>query len=424
MNMDRQRQQGKNVLWNLVGNFVYAISVWLLTWIISKHSGASNYTDAAIFAVAASYANIFYVISAYGLRTFQVSDVLNVYSDEEYVASRFSTMLLGGGVCLVISVCMGYSIAQMLAINIYMLYQNFRAYADVVHGIIQKNGRLDICGISLAVRGIIKVAAFSAVLYFTNNLLIALCALALAGLSIIVALDIGFARQYYTGRFLVIRLLDKRIVGLLRNAVPMLLFAVFGSFTIYAPRIILEKISGQEAVSIFSYVYAPTISITTFASGIMLPFLPKMARKYKDGDMKGVLCEFSAPIGMMILIGAVAMIVSAWIGNFVLEILYDAEVAKYASLLVLTMLISTLWSLVYCCNNLLVTMRCLQSMTVTNGIGFVLTIGFCLFLIPQYSMFGAAFAMALGILLQLALTLMLVRKKINLKRGDNFWSRN
>ncbi len=90
-----QRLFFRGAVWNLVGSFVFAFAAWLLSFLIAKHSGAGDYQDAGLGAVAASYGNIFRIISAYGLRPYQISETGDASVDQPYSASRVVTVLLG-----------------------------------------------------------------------------------------------------------------------------------------------------------------------------------------------------------------------------------------------------------------------------------------------------------------------------------------
>ena len=115
-----KRNQRLGTLWNLAGNFAYSPFSWLLTFVIAKHSPKGNCDNAAVFVVATSFGVIFIVISNYGLRVFRVSDSAAVCTGQEYISSRLIAILLGGGLCLVCSLLMQYSVHRIIAINLPM----------------------------------------------------------------------------------------------------------------------------------------------------------------------------------------------------------------------------------------------------------------------------------------------------------------
>jgi O-antigen/teichoic acid export membrane protein len=408
--MDK-RKQWLGTLWNLAGNFVYAICIWLLTFVIGKHSPKGVYSDAAVYAVSLSFGVIFIVISNYGLRAYQVSDSYGAFTDQEYISSRHAAILLGSVCCLVFSLIMRFSFRQIVAINLFMLAQNTYAYTDVLHGIIQKEGRIDLCGKSLGIRGVLTAVAFAATLYLSNDLLLSLGAVAAAG-AIAIGYDVKNARRYYTGNLFKVDFRNPRIFKLLKNGFPMLLFTILGSLTMYVPRVILERLSGDAAVGIFAYVFAPTVAITTFAVGVMLPFVPHMALMLKQKNVKALIQSLLLPFFTMFIVGICALLVSLWIGDRVLLILYNSAVSQYKMLLVLTMLVSTLWSFACCCNNFFIVVRNLRTIIWVNAAGLFFTVLLCFILIPPYGMYGAGYAMAAAITFQLLLSAVMIARSL------------
>ena len=78
-------------LQNVFGNVIYLAAQWWMTIIVAKMS--TGYSDAGTLALAITVTNIIYLIASYGMRSFQVSDVNNVYSHKEYVVSRYATII-------------------------------------------------------------------------------------------------------------------------------------------------------------------------------------------------------------------------------------------------------------------------------------------------------------------------------------------
>ena len=398
---DDERRFVSGAVWNLIGSFAFAISAWLTSFIIAKASGAGNYLDAGIFAVAASFGNIFRIVSAYGLRQYQVSDTGDGDTDRHYIVSRVITVLLGTVLCLLASLAFGYSAKQIAAINIYMLFNNVCAFSDVLHGVLQKRGRIDRTGISLTLRGIFTTVFFAACLFLTKDLLLSLGALALSSLLVMLFYDVPMTQRSYSLALPAAAFKQKEPYALLSRGLPMLLYTVFVTMITFAPRILLEKMAGQAEVGVFAYVFTPTVVITTFASGVLLPYLSRMTDYWKNGDQKSLRRSFFAPFGLMVGVGLLGVGFSMLLGRWMLTLLYDAQVGAHTNLLIIAVVASTLLSLVACCNNILIVARRLKTLTILNAAGFVLTMIACYILVPKYGMYGAGYAMNIGVLLEL-----------------------
>ena len=396
-----QRRFLSGTAWNLIGAFAFALSAWLTTFIIAKQSGAGHYQDAGIFAIAASFGNIFRIVSAYGLRQYQVSEIGDASVDQPYIVSRFITVLFGSLLCLVASLSFGYSAKQILAINIYMLFNSVCAFADVLFGVMQRHGRIDLAGISLTLRGVVSTVVFAACLFLTGDLLLSLGALALATALVMLLFDFPVANRYYPIRVSLADFQNAAPYRLLKRGFPMLLYTVFITLITFAPRIVLEKMAGPAEVGVFAYVFTPTVVITTFASGVLLPYITKMTEYWSTNNLKKLRQSFFAPFGLIVLVGVVGVGFSLLLGRWMLTLLYDAMVGEHVPLLVIAVAASTLLSLVACCNNILIVVRRRKALTLLNAAGFLLTMLACYWLIPRYGMYGAGYAMVLGVAVEL-----------------------
>lgn len=410
------RRFASGAIWNLTGAFAYAFGVWLTSFIIAKHSGAGNYADAGVFAIAASFGNIFHILSAYGLRQYQVSDTSGEYGDADYIAARVLTVGMGYALCLLTSLLFGYSARQALAINIYMAFHSCGAFADVLFGVMQRNGRIDLTGKSLLLRGVLTTGAFAAALYLAGELLIALSAAAITALLIVALYDIPNARKWLVRRPSVSDLGGGKPWRLLAVGFPMLLYTVFVTLVTFAPRIILGQLAGEDAVGVFGYIFAPTVVISTFASGILLPFLSRMTDSWKHGDTRRLRKAFLLPFCIMLLVGVVGLAFAKLAGPWMLKLLYDAIVAREVALLMIAVGASTLISLAACCNNLCIVMRKMRALILLNALGLALTMLGCLLLIPRMGMYGAGWAIVCGVTAQLVVALPYLF--IMMKQGD------
>lgn len=405
---NRKLSDFTQVIWNLVSNFCFAICTWLMSWILSKYSGEGNYGATGILALAMSYGNVFFVLSSYGLRTFQVSDIKEKYSDKEYIAFRIFTVIVSTGLCILLSGSMGYPFLTFLCINIYVAYQSVRAYGDVLYGILQKNERLDQASKSLCLRAVFGLLAFAFGVFLFNNLLVSLLLLVASNILITLTYDMPKTKSVYVESTFPKTIMSYRIFALLREGAPMMLYATLNPLTTSLPRIILEKYAGEDLLGIFSLVFSPTVVIYTFATGILMPFLPKQAKYYYHHNYKKLLKTFFVPFSLIMLAGACSTIFCNYLGGPILSIVYDSTISNYTTLLLEALLISTVSSLLACVGSLLTTTRRLLALLGFNVLGCGLTVMLSLIWIPKHNIYGASWAMIWGMSIQLIVSLVYI----------------
>ncbi|MGE5495712.1 MAG: hypothetical protein ACM3S4_10465 [Burkholderiales bacterium] len=137
-------------------------------WLVTIHALASS--------------KIVYQLALFGMRTFQISDINNQYSDKEYVFSRWITCIIGIVFGVLFCLLSANSAQQKLYIFIYMIFRLSEAGMDVLHGVMQSSSRMDVAGKSLIIRGIIDTSIFVIALLISKQLLEPLIIMALFSL--------------------------------------------------------------------------------------------------------------------------------------------------------------------------------------------------------------------------------------------------
>ena len=89
--MDGTNSVKKNMLFNTVGSLVYYVCQWLPTVLIVRLSG---YSDAGILSIAMSVTAAPAIIGLFNMRSYQVSDIQEVYNNDAYIKSRTVTNVL------------------------------------------------------------------------------------------------------------------------------------------------------------------------------------------------------------------------------------------------------------------------------------------------------------------------------------------
>ena len=87
----------KDTILNTVGSVTYFFMQWLTTVLAAR---LANFETAGVYALVISFVNIFYSISIFGIRNYQISDVEKYFSTEQYLATRIITMFTALFLCI------------------------------------------------------------------------------------------------------------------------------------------------------------------------------------------------------------------------------------------------------------------------------------------------------------------------------------
>ena len=161
---------GRDYIWNTVGTSIWGMVFPLLTIVCTQLVGAEQ---AGMFSMAFVAGTLLMILSNFGVRTFQVSDIDEATSFSSYQLNRWLTSLLALLVGIVYCMLRGYDAAMFtLSMGIYV-YKIVDGMADVYEGRLQQADKLYLAGMSQALRSVAVVAIFSVMLFITRSLPVA-----------------------------------------------------------------------------------------------------------------------------------------------------------------------------------------------------------------------------------------------------------
>lgn len=393
-------------LYNTVGNLVYMVALWLMS-VLTVH--ISGFDDAGVFSIAMSVGNIFFFIAVYGMRSFQASDSLYQYFPWEYCAVRWITTGVAA-ICLVVYlVFAGYSFYITTAVILYTLYKFAEAASDVFFGELQRLGHLEVCGISMSVKGILSVIIFSIVLFITKNLPVALFSMVLLAVVIFVFYDIKGYKKYCFQKFSARK---DSVFALLREGFPMLLTTVFPIVVTAVPRLALEKYWGTETLGIYSSISMPTVLITTLVPNILAPFMTLFGHCYHENKLKKLYRMLWIALAFTVILGLVACVLAYFLGDFVMGLVFGAEIVPYLGIFIPLIIATTVYALSMAANSVLISIRRPVWLTAFSGAALVLSLALGYTLVERFGQMGAVWAFGLPFALQLVLQLIYLTKTL------------
>lgn len=395
----------KNQALIITGNLVYLAAQWALSVIVVRLS--DDYYMAGLLGLALTITNVFYIIACYGMRSFQVSDVQRIFSDQCYMLSRVITVTIALIVCLFYSMLKGYNADAFGAISIYMIYKCFEAVSDVLYGIFQMNDCYGKLCVSMCVKGIGSAAVFTILLAARGSIILGLIGMCVVALITCVFLDLRWAKKMVDPLITFSKSDLKDTFRLLSVSFPMLILLIAQPLLMSIPRLYFEQNYSVEQLGIYSSLSSPTMVITTFVSCAMMPYVPLFARYYYEENHKGL---YKLTFGSVILaacFGLLAYLVGGWIGEWGLALLYGSSISGYINVFKLIIIVSTLSSITMCLNALFTAIRKLISLSVVLMMGCVL----CYLITPQiidaYQMSGVTYALMVAQLFQIVLACIL-----------------
>ncbi len=357
----------KNMLWNSLGSLFNLGCQWLITVLVVRLS--TGFDAAGTLSLAMAIANIFQPIALFSMRSYQVSDVNQDVSNGEYIGFRLITIFAAFLLCLVYSIVTGVA-DSLIAVLLYLIYKATDVFIDAFHGVDQQHMRMDYCGKSLAMRGVLSLSAFSLCLAAFNNLEVAILGMTLSVLPV-VAYDVRVASQFDSVRP---HISVSRTFELVRACFPAVVGTACCSAVISVARQKLGYIEGQEVLGLYASVCTPVVVVQSCIRYIYGPLLGEFASKFNRGDYSSYFRLFLRVILAFIAFCVLGVIAFRIVGRTFLLYVFDERVADLSYLLDMAIVSVVLCAFVSFLSDQLVALRRLMGVMVGNIVGLLVSI--------------------------------------------------
>ena len=379
--MEKRLSFRANALYNTVGTLFYSFSLWVTVVVVARFF--SSYDTAGIFQLAISVSNIFFAVSTYNMRTFQVSDTENAYSAGEYLGMRFVTGGLSLLLCVLYAIFSGYSLRVVACIGVYMIFKLNETMADVYHAVDQKADRMDYVGISHLLRGLVTLISFVLSLWISHDLLIALAVMAAAVNLTMLLYDVPHSARLDAVRPV---FSFKRIGRLLLLCLPAVIASSSYAAVVTVPRQVLEKLAGEALLGAYGTVATPLVVVQVLATGIFNPLLNGFAEDCKKKDGRHLLKTVGKALAGLLIFALLAFTGAYFLGEPVLVLLCGEAIRPYVSLMYPILATTLLYAAGWIAVNLLIVLRRLKTLMVISLIALLFS---ALLSSPLIRAFGA-----------------------------------
>ena len=298
--------------------------------------------------------NIFSPIGYYKIRAYQVSDVSGEFSDGIYMGSRVVTTVAALVVMIVYGVAT-CNIEALPAVYLYGIFSIGPIVVDVLHGVDQRLGRMDIIGKSYIMRGVLSLASFCLVFSASQSLELAFASMAILTFTAILSYDWRQTSQLSPG--IKIEFDHARIARLLRICLPAVVALLCCSAVPSIPRQVLGSVSGTDILGIYASIAAPVLIVQMGAQYVYTPLLTEFASRFNDGDGSGFWRLFSKATIAIIGITIAGVVFFLVFGDQILELLYGAAIVEYSYALTPLIICTVVTAYVWFVGDLLIAVR-------------------------------------------------------------------
>lgn len=327
----------KDFTWNALGSLAQnAISPFLLV-VVTRLNGIS---DSGLFSFSFSLAILFWAISMWGGRTFQVSDVAEEFSQKSYLIARiilgFATLVLALVFCWV----NGYDLMKTSLICILVVFKIIESIADAIYGILQSFNKLYIVGISLILKAILGFLFFSVINLMTGDLIISSVSLIIVNLSIIFLYDVPQSSRTQKGLFEA-RMYHKKHANqallIIKKCTPLFIISFLAMFSLNIPRYFIDHYHEGE-IGYFGILVMPVTLLVLVVTFILQPKILILSRHHALNEMDEFSAILNRAIGGTIVIGMITLGVTYLVGTHILHLIFAEDFSNLRAELVVLVL--------------------------------------------------------------------------------------
>lgn len=372
----------------MLGSMLAAFQSVIMLMVLTRALGLQ---EAGIFTIAYANANLFLTIGKYGMRNFQVSDVNEQFTFNDYLSSRIVTLTAMVSVSVAYVLYAGYANSytadKSMTIIWMCLLKAVDAIEDVYHGLYQQKNRLDIAGKALTLRMLITILLFAFCVIFSKSLLASVIVSTIASFAVFIIFTFWTFGAFDVSN---VRIKLDNAVSILKSSFPLFVSSFLSMYIGSAPKYAIDANLNDELQACYGFIAMPVFIIGVLNGFIFNPVLYKMSVFWNEGDIRKFVRRVFTQMCIIFMITA-ACVAGAYVcGIPVLSWLYNTELSSYRSELLVLLAGGGFFALAGFFNIVLTIMRRQKSLMVGYA---VVALAACLLsdgIVAKYGISGAA----------------------------------
>ena len=386
----------KKAKWLVGGNFVFAFSQWVILIFFARMTNQENLGQ---YALALAIVTPIFAVGNLQLRPLYI---LDVNSEQKYTYTHFYYLRLicsfiALACCLVLGLFFNVSILVLLLVG---LLKFFESYSDIIYAYYNAHDQTQLISKSLFLKGTLSVLAVAGGLYlfdFYTTLILFLIVYLVVWL---------FIDNLYIQKTQEIKKMSLDL-GMMKSAIPMGISLGIVTLQSNIPRLFLDQYASIEAVGIFTVLSYFIIVGSIFINSICQYLSPRLTHAWNHNR-----AYFKKLLSMALLIagglGLIAIFLSYFMGEFVLNLVYGAEYVAYTDAFVLTMVAGFILYLATVLGYTLTAIGFIKQQVYLFSIVLIFSVLVSYLCIPEYGIVGGIYTLMVSYLVQCILSLLVV----------------
>lgn len=318
----------RNMVWNMVGSFLYAFASMVLTIAVVQVVGDDQ---GGIFTFAFSaFGQHMFMVAYFGIRPFQITDTGRRYTFGEYLGLRLFTCgaALLFGLFFVFLNRDSYSSVKIATVLLMVAYKVIDGFADAYEAEFQRDGRLYLTGKSNTFRTLLSVFCFMGSLIATKNMVFSCVAAVTAQVAGVLLFDVPVIGALPEVSF---QRRKGRCFRLFQENIVLFLSVVIDFYIFSASKYAIDGNMLNSDSAVYGAIFMPTSVINLVAGFVIRPYITKLSLRWENREFKD-FADVVRRLALMIAgLTVLAMGGAFFLGIPVLSLLYPKLQAALSS---------------------------------------------------------------------------------------------
>lgn len=398
--------QKKDYIWNSIGSFLQSAISPILLIVITRLNGVG---DSGLFSFAMSLSVVFWAISLWGGRTYQVSDVKKEFSSGDYIVVRFISSLIVAVFSISFCVLSGYDLIKTELIMVLVSFKILESIADSMYGVLQIHNRLYIVGISLTMKSVFGFMLFTLVDILTKNIIYGALSIFIVNIVVVIFYDIPWMKHVES-----VGLTKKNIMQagkIMKKTAEVFVVVFLTMFSLNIPRYFLDKYH-YDQIGYFGIMAMPITLLTLFISFVLQPNVVNLSELLKKKKIKEFTKIVSKIDFITVTLGILFVISSYLIGVWVLNAVFGIDINNFRIDLTIMVIGAVANAFVSIYVNLLIILRRFKGQFYTLLVTNILAVVLSIYLIDRLAMLGSVLVFMIISFLQAIILLFIYKRSL------------
>ena len=398
--------QKKDYIWNSIGSFLQSAISPILLIVITRLNGVG---DSGLFSFAMSLSVVFWAISLWGGRTYQVSDVKKEFSNGDYIVVRFISSLIVAVFSISFCILSGYDLIKTELIMVLVSFKILESIADSMYGVLQIHNKLYIVGISLTMKSVFGFMLFTLVDILTKNIVYGALSIFIVNIAVVIFYDIPWMKHVES-----VGLTKKNIMQagkIMKKTAEVFVVVFLTMFSLNIPRYFLDKYH-YDQIGYFGIMAMPITLLTLFISFVLQPNVVNLSELLKKKKIKEFTKIVSKIDFITFTLGILFVVSSYLIGVWALNTVFGIDINNFRIDLTIMVIgaVANAFASIYV--NLLIILRRFKGQFYTLLVTNILAVVLSIYLIDKLAMLGSVLVFMTISFLQAIILLFIYKRSL------------